>query len=114
VKKCRSYWFLVVFILGTQIEMLGQPGLRITEVMSSGGTSDWFELTNMSDSLINLDGYRMDDGSNTFLNSVLLQGIDSILPWESVVFGEFSFLRFFHIGIYPWCVWVHTLVPASV
>lgn len=79
---------LMVGVFGTADVALSQPGLVVTEVMSSGGTSDWFELTNMSDTLVYLDGYRMDDGSNSFMNAVALLGIDSILPWESVIFGE--------------------------
>ena len=40
--------------------------LRITEVMSNsgtGGTADWFELTNYGTTTVNLLGYKMDDNS---------------------------------------------------
>ncbi len=88
MKSIFSLIALMVGVFGTTGIALSQPGIVVTEVMSSGGTSDWFELTNMSDTLVYLDGYRMDDGSNSLLNSVALLGIDSILPWESVIFGE--------------------------
>lgn len=88
MKSIFSLIALMVGVFGTTGIALSQPGIVVTEVMSSGGTSDWFELTNMSDTLVYLDGYRMDDGSNSFMNAVALLGIDSILPWESVIFGE--------------------------
>ena len=71
--------------------------LRITEVESaesSGGlalpTADWWELSNLGASSVNLTGYRMDDSSASFALSVALAGITSIAPGESVVFFEVS------------------------
>jgi hypothetical protein len=65
--------------------------IRITEVMSSsgtGGTNDWFEVTNFSGSAINLAGWRMDDNSFLIGNSVELLGVTTIGAGESVVFIE--------------------------
>lgn len=65
--------------------------LRITEVMSSsgtGGTEDWFEITNVGDSAADLTGYKMDDGSFDFTKAVVLSGVTSIAPGESVIFTE--------------------------
>ncbi len=65
--------------------------LVITEVMAksgSGGTNDWFELTNFGSSSINVSGYKMDDDSNSFGNAVALLGITSIASGESVIFIE--------------------------
>lgn len=64
--------------------------VRITEVMSSsgGGTADWFELTNYGLTMASITGWRMDDNSYAFANSVLLSGVTSLAPGESVVFLE--------------------------
>ena len=65
--------------------------LRITEAMSSsgsGGTADWFEVTNYGSSAIDISGYRMDDNSFNFANSVALLGITSIAAGETVIFVE--------------------------
>ena len=67
------------------------PSLIVTEVMSSsgsGGTPDWFELTNFSSSALDITGYKMDDSSAAFGTAVALGGITSIAAGESVVFLE--------------------------
>ena len=69
------------------------PSLVISEVApwSSGNSpvaADWFEVTNTGAGTVNLAGWRMDDNSNAFANSVALSGIASIAPGESVVFIE--------------------------
>lgn len=69
------------------------PILRITEVMSSsgtGGTVDWFEVTNYGDAVADITGYKMDDNSFSFATSVVLNGVTSIAPGESVIFLESS------------------------
>lgn len=69
------------------------PILRITEVMSSsgtGGTVDWFEVTNYGDAAADITGYKMDDNSFSFAASVALNGVTSIAPGESVIFLESS------------------------
>ncbi len=62
--------------------------LRITEVMSNGDATDWFELTNLGDTSASLTGYRMDDSSFAIGSSVLLNVVASINPGESVIFIE--------------------------
>ena len=65
--------------------------LRITEAMSSsgtGGTVDWFEITNFGLTLVSLAGWTVDDSSYAFANSVALNGVASLAPGESVLFLE--------------------------
>lgn len=65
--------------------------LRITEAMSSsgtGGTVDWFEITNFGLMLVSLAGWTVDDSSYAFANSVALNGVASIAAGESVIFLE--------------------------
>jgi hypothetical protein len=65
--------------------------LRITEVMSSsgtGGTPDWFEVTNYGSFPVSMTGFRMDDNSFSFANSVELFGVSSIASGDSAVFVE--------------------------
>ena len=43
--------------------------IRITEVMSSsgtGGSQDWFELSNVGDASVDITGWKMDDNSFSF------------------------------------------------
>jgi predicted extracellular nuclease len=66
--------------------------ILITEIHPSGNSSsynaDWFELSNNSASAVSLVGWRMDDNSNAFANSVALRGISSIAAGSSVIFLE--------------------------
>ena len=72
--------------------------LRITEVMSNsgtGGTADWFELTNYGTTTVNLLGYKMDDNSFAFGTAVSLATSSTATPptmsiaaGESVIFIE--------------------------
>jgi len=69
--------------------------IRVTEVMSSsgtGGTEDWFELTNYGSSTVTgVNTWQYDDNSFSFANSVPLEGgVTSIAPGESVVFFELN------------------------
>jgi uncharacterized protein YjiK len=69
------------------------PSLIISEVApwSSGNSpvsADWFEVTNTGSSAVNITGWKMDDNSNSSAASVLLNGITSIAPGESVIFLE--------------------------
>jgi uncharacterized protein YjiK len=71
----------------------GTSSIIITEVSpwASGNStlgSDWFELTNVGTATQDITGWRMDDDSNNFGNSVALNGITSIAPGESVIFLE--------------------------
>jgi hypothetical protein len=68
-------------------------GLRVTEAMSSsgtGGTADWFEVSNYGTTAIDITGYKMDDNSFNFANAVALLGITSIGAGETVIFVEGS------------------------
>jgi hypothetical protein len=65
--------------------------VRITEAMSSsgsGGTMDWFEVTNYGSSAVDITGWRMDDNGFSFGASVALSGITSIAAGQSVIFIE--------------------------
>lgn len=73
----------------------GPITLAITEAApwSSGNSppalaADWFELTNFGTSPVSLNGWTMDDNSNSFAVSVPLNGVASIKPGESVIFIE--------------------------
>ena len=70
-----------------------QAQIRITEVApwASGNApyaADWFELTNIGSSAVNITGWKMDDNSNAFGNAVALAGIVSIAAGESVIFSD--------------------------
>jgi hypothetical protein len=65
----------------------------ITEVApwasgSSPVAADWFELTNIGTSAVNIIGWKFDDNSNSFASAVALSGITSIGAGESVIFIE--------------------------
>ena len=66
--------------------------ILITEINPTGNSSsyqaDWFELSNNSASAVSLDGWKMDDNSNAFANSVVLRGVTSIAAGSSVIFLE--------------------------
>ena len=69
-----------------------QAQVRITEVAAWGSSAvygnDWFELTNTGSSAISVNGWKMDDNSNSFSNAVPMSGITSIAAGESVIFIE--------------------------
>src|SRR5262249_42706761 len=69
------------------------PPAVITEVSpwASGDSpyaADWFELTNTGSSPLYLDGWKMDDNSNSFGNAVPLAGVAAIPAGKSAVFFE--------------------------
>jgi VCBS repeat-containing protein len=69
------------------------PNLAITEASpwSSGNSlykADWFEITNIGSTTVDLTGLRFDDDSNAFGSSVPLQGVSSLAPGKSAVFLE--------------------------
>ena len=69
------------------------PGIRVTEVApwASGNSpvaADWFELTNTGSTAVNITNWRVDDSSAAFASAVVLNGITSIAPGESVIFVE--------------------------
>lgn len=92
-KTSRVIGMLVVFAAGT----VASAQIRITEVApwSSGNSAvaaDWFELTNTGNAVVNITGWRVDDDSNNPASAVVLTGITSIAPGESVIFIEASSL----------------------
>jgi len=69
--------------------------VRVTEVMSSaGGTSgtvgaiDWFEVTNLGATEVNITGWKVDDSSFGFATSLELNGVTAIPAGKSVLFME--------------------------
>ena len=55
--------FLSALVAASVIVPVANAGIVITEVMSSsgsGGTPDWFELTNDGSSAVSLSGWKMD------------------------------------------------------
>jgi hypothetical protein len=80
-------------MLATSLAAEAKAAIKISEAMSSsgsGGTADWFELTNTGLSSVNIAGYQIDDGSFAVASSVALNGVASIGAGESVVFLESS------------------------
>jgi hypothetical protein len=76
---------------------IGSPGsvgkLIISEVApwsssSSPVAADWFEVTNTKAVAVNITGWKIDDNSQSPVAAVLLNGITSINPGESVIFIE--------------------------
>lgn len=71
------------------------PLLKITEVVpwsSGNGNSpyraDWFEVTNVGATPVDITGMKFDDNSGSFANAVALTGVSVIAPGESVIFME--------------------------
>ncbi|WP_231387362.1 ExeM/NucH family extracellular endonuclease, partial [Dolichospermum circinale] len=69
------------------------PALIISEVSpwsssNSVYTADWFEVTNIGTSAVDITGWKMDDNSNSSASSVSLNGVTSIAPGQSVIFLE--------------------------
>ncbi|MDP0495892.1 MAG: lamin tail domain-containing protein [Verrucomicrobiota bacterium JB024] len=76
-----------------EVELPPAPALIISEVApwSSGDSpvgSDWFEVTNTSDSPVDITGWKVDDGSADFSRAVALNGVTTIAAGESVIFIE--------------------------
>ncbi len=76
---------------------IGSPGnlnkVVVSEVApwSSGSSpagADWFELSNVGSAPVDITGWKMDDSSQSPAGAVLLTGITSIAPGESVIFIE--------------------------
>ena len=85
------YSLLSALVVTSVIVPATHAGIVITEVMSSsgtGGTPDWFEVTNDGSSAVSLTGWKMDDGSFNIAAAVALSGISSIGAGESVIFLE--------------------------
>jgi uncharacterized protein YjiK len=64
--------------------------IAITEVApwSSGNSpvaADWFELTNVGTTEVDMTGWRINDNHNSFASSVPWEGVTSLAPGESAV-----------------------------
>lgn len=79
------------------LPQIGSPGnvgkLIISEIApwasgSSPVAADWFELTNTKAVPLDITGWKIDDNSQSPVAAVLLSGITSINPGESVIFIE--------------------------
>lgn len=91
MKHTASSLLRASFVAVVATAATAQAQLRFTEVMSSsgsGGTGDWFELTNLGSGAVNITGYKFDDGSFNISAAVSLQGVTSIAAGQSVVFLE--------------------------
>ena len=82
--KQKKYWLAGIAVLAIGIIAKNAPAaLVITEAMSSsgtGGTGDWFELTNNGAAAVNITGYKVDDNSFLLANALALTGVTSIGP----------------------------------
>jgi hypothetical protein len=74
-----------------------KPNLVITEVMSSEAksvngstlaTSDWWELSNLGNFPVNLQGWRFDDDHDSFSDADTITNNVTIAPGESIVLVE--------------------------
>ena len=70
-----------------------KPNLVITEAMSSEAkgsltTSDWWELSNLGNFAVNLQGYRFDDDHDSFSDADTITNAVTIAPGESIVLVE--------------------------
>ena len=75
------------------VELPPAPALIISEVApwSSGDSpvgADWFEVTNTSESPVDITGWKVDDGSADFSKATALNGITTLAAGESVIFIE--------------------------
>ncbi len=65
---------------------------EVSPSSSGNGTygGDWFELTNTGTSVVNIDGWKVDDNSNGSPSTaqIALNGVTNIFPGQSVVFVE--------------------------
>ncbi len=71
-----------------------KPNLVITEAESSEAkaqkivSSDWWELSNLGNFSVNLQGYRFDDDHDSFSDAFTITNAVSIQPGESIVLVE--------------------------
>lgn len=79
------------------LPQIGSPGnvgkLIISEVApwsssNSPVAADWFEVTNSKAVAVNITGWKIDDNSQSPVAAVVLNGITTINPGESVIFIE--------------------------
>ena len=85
----------VNYTLSVTAAIGGTASLIISEVApwSSGSSPlslrvDWFEVSNIGTAAQDFTGWKIDDNSNSAGSAVLLNGITTIAPGESVIFLE--------------------------
>ncbi len=90
------------FVAANDATEIGSPGtagrIIVSEVApwSSGNSpvgADWFEISNTGARAVNIEGWKVDDSSESPAAAVALTGITSIAPGESVIFTEGSDLE---------------------
>ncbi len=93
MKQKLQFYFVSVFFLMSTAFVNGQ--VRITEVMSSAsgeagtvGAIDWFEVTNLGATEVDITGWKVDDGSFAFATALALNGVIAIPAGKSVIFME--------------------------
>ena len=90
MRKNLHFYFIAAMLLISSAVSFGQ--IRITEAMSSStattGTPDWFELTNIGSTAIDITGWKVDDSSYAFASALPLSGVISIPAGKSVIFIE--------------------------
>ena len=59
---------------------------RAVEQRQSPFEADWFELTNVGTTKVDLTGWRMNDNHASFASSVPMEGVTSLAPGHSAVF----------------------------
>jgi hypothetical protein len=87
----KNLFALILLVLSASTSLA--QNIAITEVHPTGSsnatyTRDWFELTNLGPNSIDITGWRMDDNSASFANSVPLAGVSIINPGQSIPFIE--------------------------
>jgi hypothetical protein len=91
VKNCTRNCFLAALAVAS---MFGTPlaaraaDILITELRTKSAVDpeDYFELTNVGASTVDVSGWKFDDESMSIAEAAPLNGISSIAPGESVVF----------------------------
>ena len=79
--------------LTATLSIQANANVAITEVAPWGSgnapyEADWFELTNLGNTAIDIAGWKVDDSSNSFGAALALNGIASIAAGQSVIFIE--------------------------
>lgn len=79
--------------LTASLSLQANANIAITEVAPWGSgnapyEADWFELTNMGNTAIDIAGWKVDDSSNSFGAALALNGIANIAAGQSVIFME--------------------------
>lgn len=88
--KLKLHLFLIGCLLFAGASLLNAQ-IKITEAMSSsgtGGTADWFELTNTGTTAVDITGWKVDDSSFAYATALSLNGVTSIPAGKSVIFIE--------------------------